>query len=299
MKNSTEQSSQKSSKKSDDAPIVFVSSAFREQHLAQLKGAPLSIYMAYKSYANKEGIAWPSLRTLARVTGYGINAVKSGKRVLIEMGLLTPIEQSRKGGQFEHKKFRVNTVARKQVHGAVAPSTVAPSTVARKQCQEGSPSEGFPIEGDQLDAVRRPVDAEHHLAGRKSFSPSERKAKLRARLAKAILVNGSQFEGRFLDADERAVLQAAVNAARYKAKDATVITDGFSFTLMELYEKHKNDGISPGNFCSKVIDRCLSQQEACKTMGSDPSEYYWPPDFQDHRNQLRAEERMAEQQSGK
>ena len=72
--------------KCDDVPIVFVSSAFREQHLAQLKGAPLSVYLAYKSYANKEGIAWPSLQSLARVTGYGINAVKRAKQILLGDG---------------------------------------------------------------------------------------------------------------------------------------------------------------------------------------------------------------------
>lgn len=142
MKDFKAQSDVRSSKKRD--PIVFISSAFREQLLAPLKGAPLSIYLAYKSYANNEGIAWPSLRSVARATGYGINAVKRGKLILMEMGLLTPLEQSREGGQFGRKKFRVNAVAPIQAHGTVAPSTVAPSTVAPKQCQEGSPSKGFP-----------------------------------------------------------------------------------------------------------------------------------------------------------
>jgi hypothetical protein len=308
MSDFTEQSRKKSRERCND-PIVFVScsSGFREQYLAQLKGAPLSVYLAYKSYANREGFAWPSLQSLARSTGYGINAVKRAKQILIEMGLLTPIEQSREGGQFGRKKFRVNTVALKQDHGTVAPSTVAPSTVAPKQCQEGSPSEGFPIKGNPLDAVRRPVDAEHHIAaepfsppseGKTKAKPLERKAKLRARLANAIRVNGNQFEGG-LDRDDRAVLQAAINAMRYDAKDFETLTDGFTFTLMEISEKHKHDEISPGNLCSKVIDRCLSEQKACKTLGSDPSEYYWPPDFQDHRDKLRARERAAEQQSGK
>ena len=154
----------------------------------------------------------------------------------------------------------------------------------------------------RLDAVRRPFDAELRLASPpplegkskpKSKPKSERKAKLRARLAGAIQVNGNRFGGG-LDRDEHAVLQAAVNATCYTAKDSTVITDGFTHTLMEIFEKHKNDGISPGNLSSKVIDRCFSQQEACKTMGSDPSEYYWPPDFQENRDRLRKRERLAE-----
>lgn len=147
MKDFNPQSCKKSSKRCDDQPILFVSAAFREQCLAQLKGAPLSVYLAYQSYANKEGIAWPSLRSLAKFTGYGINAVKRARKALVEMGFLDPIKQDREGGQFGRKKFRVNTVPPKQCHGTVAPSTVAPSTVAPKQCQEGSPSEGFPSEG--------------------------------------------------------------------------------------------------------------------------------------------------------
>ena len=212
------------------------------------------------------------------------------------MGLLTPIEQSREGGQFGRKKFRVNAVAPKQDHGTVAPSTVAPSTVAPKQCQEGSPSEGFPIKGeDPVGRRTASVDAEL----RRSASPSRGASRLKekqnlvARLANAIQMNGNRFEGG-LDRDERAVLQAAVNATRYQAKDSTVITDGFTCTLMEVFEKHKNDGISAGNLCSKIIDRCLSQQEACKKLDADPSDYYWPPEFQQHRDRLRAEERLQE-----
>jgi hypothetical protein len=146
----------------------------------------------------------------------------------------------------------------------------------------------------RLDAVRRPFDAELHLAA--SFSPSEKKAKLTSRLAKAIRANLNRFEGG-LDRAERAVLQAAVNAMRYTAKDPTVITDGFTSVLMEVYKKHKDGETSPGNLCSKVIDRCSSEQEACKKIGADPSDYYWPPDFQQNRDRLRQEERRLESQA--
>jgi hypothetical protein len=150
----------------------------------------------------------------------------------------------------------------------------------------------------RLDAVRRPFDAELPVAPPpfRGASRLKKKQNLTARLAKAIQVNGNQFKGD-LDRDERAVLQAAVNATRYQRKDSTVITDGFACTLIEVYEKHKNGETSPGNLCSKVIDRCLSQQEACKKTGADPSEYYWPPDFQQNRDRLRQEERRLESQA--
>jgi len=179
-------------KNPSDEPVVFVSSAFREQNLAYLKGAPLSVYLAYKSYADKERmIAWPSLKTLSMATGYGINAVKAARRLLLKLGLLTQIEQSREGGRYGWKKFRVNTVALKQAHGTVAPSTVAPPTVApctvaRKQCQEGFPSEGFPPkEGNpaeaeesaaafsrsDLEKLRESEDSAWGAIGRKDHGP--------------------------------------------------------------------------------------------------------------------------------
>lgn len=137
MKNFTPQSSGKSSGKRSFARSLFVPSEFRKGFLSELKGAPLSVLCAYQSYANREGLAWPSLRTLARDTGYGINAVKAARRKLIDLGLLIPVDQSREAGRFCSKQFQVCTVVRKQCHG-----TVASSTVARKQCHEVSPSEG-------------------------------------------------------------------------------------------------------------------------------------------------------------
>jgi len=300
MKYSTAQSNRKSRKKCDEQPTVFVSAAFREQCLARLKGAPLSVYLAYCSHANKEGIAWPSLLSLARSTGYGINAVKRAKQTLIEMGLLVPIEQSREGGQFGRKKFRVNAVAPKQCHGTVAPSTVAPSTVAPKQCQEGSPSEGFPIEGDPANAVRHPIDAER-LASVPSFKSASRFKKtqnLKAHLVAKIEKDGGSYAHWIEDCQKRGwehpfgdEEREAFAATGYEPDlNDPLLGSDFVMTVVDVCEEKRGKDMSAGNLCSAIIDRC--DKEIKQGFGT-----YYPPSFVEHRDQLRAKERATEQTS--
>jgi predicted DNA-binding transcriptional regulator AlpA len=59
----------------------------------------------------------------------------------------------------------------------------------------------------------------------------------------------------------------------------------------EVEEKGKY--VSPGNLCSKVIDRCLRNRKK----GLDDA-FYWPFDFQEHRDRLREKERIEESNEG-
>ena len=93
----------------DSEPIklgLFVPAWLREK-LALLKGAPISVLVAYASHADRAGFAFPSIMTLRRETGYGINAVKQGRALLVGMGLLIPRNQERKQGKFGRKIFQV------------------------------------------------------------------------------------------------------------------------------------------------------------------------------------------------
>jgi len=138
----------------------FIPAAWREALLADLSGPELEVLLAYLTHANGDDLAWPSLRSLSKTTGYGINAVKKARRLLTGRGLLAPVEQERKAGQFSRKVFRVYyTVDHKERHGTaalstVAPLTVAPSNVGHKECQEGSPSEGLPLKGKPREKER-------------------------------------------------------------------------------------------------------------------------------------------------
>lgn len=124
--------------------------AWVREILPKLKGAPLAVLISYWSHANKEGLAWPSIGTLVRETGYGRNTAKEARKILVTLGLLIPAEQRRTTvGRYERKPFYTHTAAQKVDHGTVAQSTVAHftgarSTVAQKVGQEGSQSEGSP-----------------------------------------------------------------------------------------------------------------------------------------------------------
>src|SRR5271169_682128 len=72
----------------------FIPGWLRESGLLrEMRGAPLSVYCAYLSHVGKRRLAWPSLKSLAASTGYGVNCIKSARRKLVELGLLIPTKQ--------------------------------------------------------------------------------------------------------------------------------------------------------------------------------------------------------------
>jgi hypothetical protein len=304
-----------SSSSRKNASQLFVGREYRENLISVLKGAPLSVHLAYQSFANREGLAWPSLRKLVKVSGYGINAVKEARRKLLSLGLLEPVEQEREGGRFGLKRFRVFTVARNPSHGTVAPSTVARCTVARKQCQEGSPSEGSPKEGDQVDAVRRRGDAEllrpdddlgSKAKPKTSFEAKPnsvpRGAKLQSRISALIKRNDEPFSD-WMDRElskghanpfgreEREAFAALGYQPNLRSAD---LSSDFVNAVCNVYEEHRGAGVSPGNLCSKVIDRLQRDRRFDRKQGGDGCGHFWPNDFQRHRDTLREQERRVE-----
>ena len=206
----------------------------------------------------------------------------------------------------QSKSPAVDSGADKFVQSAV--HTNAPNSENRKELQ--APKNAVEIKKEKngkSDAVRRPIDAERPFAshsalegGRsplpeptplrtKSISSLTKRAKLSARLADRIRKNGNNYIDE-LDSDER----AAFSAVRYEPGDVGSLAGGFISVVYEVYEEHENGDISPGNLCSKIIDRCLSEQRAAKMLGGDPSDYFWPPEFQEHRDRLREGERIQE-----
>ena len=147
------------------------------------------------------------------------------------------------------------------------------------------------------DAVRRRVDAELHLT---SLSQTSKSKNLKIRLAEKI----QQDEGSLSDyieyfrkkgwdhpfgVDE----QKALTATRWKPDlKSPVLAFDFVETALEVYEENEGRDITPGNLCSKIIDRCERNRKHNGGTG-----YYWPPDFQKHRDQLRAQERILERRS--
>jgi hypothetical protein len=70
-----------------------------------------------------------------------------------------------------------------------------------------------------------------------------------------------------------------------------LLTYDFVSAVTTVCDEYRGKGISPGNLCSKIIDECERAREGEIASGFSGTGYYWPPDFQDHRNRLRAGER--------
>jgi DNA-binding MarR family transcriptional regulator len=57
--------------------------------LANLKGAPLSVFMALGCHLNKQGSCWPGLTRLSKMTGYSVRQVRRALRSLEELGYIS------------------------------------------------------------------------------------------------------------------------------------------------------------------------------------------------------------------
>ncbi len=173
------------------------------------------------------------------------------------------------------------------------------------------------IKREAMDAVRRRFDAELHpsdddlvskVKPKTSFETKPNlsepgKAKLQSRIADKIAKSKESYaehitselsEGRphpFGDGKKRAFAELGYHI---NIRSADVSWD-FVFTACDVCDDNRGKGISPGNLCSKVIDAISTKRESDLRDGGDGGGYYWPPDFQKHRDALRARERLAEE----
>ena len=65
------------------------------------------MWLAYSSHTNRDGLAWPSDRTVAKETGLSFRTVRSAKTRFAKVGVLIPSEQKRKCGRFWVKPYVV------------------------------------------------------------------------------------------------------------------------------------------------------------------------------------------------
>jgi hypothetical protein len=65
-----------------------VKTAFRRSGLRRCKGAPLSVLNCLWSHVNKDGVAWPSLKTIMKETGYSRGVVCNAIPELVRLRLI-------------------------------------------------------------------------------------------------------------------------------------------------------------------------------------------------------------------
>jgi len=146
------------------------------------------------------------------------------------------------------------------------------------------------------NAVRRRVDAELHL----SIKPFSKSKKLQILLAEKIKQDEGPFSDWIEDARKRGH-EHPFGLGERKAFAATgytpdlkspFLSPDFVCTVVEVYDENVGKDLAAGNLCSKILDRCALERKRNGGTG-----YYWPPDFQKHRDQLRAQERILERRS--
>lgn len=106
-----------------DGPYKRLPVGFRD-HLWELKGARLAVWLAHLLHSNREGISWPGLELLEKETGLDRKAIFRARRWLQEHGWLEAVDGKQPRGarsRFESRRFRVLlpdfTVCPKSPHG--------------------------------------------------------------------------------------------------------------------------------------------------------------------------------------
>lgn len=110
--------------------------------LGELKGVRLAIWLAYLLHSNRDGVAWPGLRLLARETGYNLDVVSDARNELIRQGWLRRLESQRQaGGRFAAPRLAVeipdtdaekSSSGRKATHGEQGGNRMEKTSAQRK-----------------------------------------------------------------------------------------------------------------------------------------------------------------------
>jgi len=258
--------------------------------LKDLKGAPLAVFLCYASHADKDGLAWPSVRLLQRETGYGKNSVKAARKKLLTLGLLATNGQDRPvAGKWGRKPF---TVALKQAPGTVALSTVAPSAVAPSTVAPYQGHEGISIQKGNHSEGERSQKSDAGLRSASLPATEKGQGKLQKRLAAKIAAEGERLAD-YLDRWRKdgepypgwwPDLMAGCQGLRYQLKERSeLVHAGFTSAIYSVWEDYADAGLPASTLCSKVMDLCHRDGVP------------WPPDFQEHRDRLRQQERQQEE----
>ena len=73
---------------------VQLSVHFRDQQLRQLKGPILAVFLAIALHIDERGRAWPSIKLIAKETGFNKDTVCKGLQALERMGFISRVQQT-------------------------------------------------------------------------------------------------------------------------------------------------------------------------------------------------------------
>jgi hypothetical protein len=92
-------------------PFIKIDIVSMRGALPAMGGGETKVWLAYMLRANRDGIAWPSLKTLGQDTGLSCDRISKLRASLIDAGSLIPVGKATRnqmaGGRFGSPKFRV------------------------------------------------------------------------------------------------------------------------------------------------------------------------------------------------
>lgn len=80
--------------------FIKVDCQMREKGLRELKGVRLATYLNLALHMNREGIAFPSLTTIAQETGYNQRNIQKALRQLEHLGYIEPLDLSTRSNAY-------------------------------------------------------------------------------------------------------------------------------------------------------------------------------------------------------
>jgi hypothetical protein len=66
---------------------------FRENHLSQLKGPPLSVFLCIALHSDEKGYSYPSVKLISKETGYKADAIYSSLQYLESLKFIARIHR--------------------------------------------------------------------------------------------------------------------------------------------------------------------------------------------------------------
>jgi hypothetical protein len=129
--------------------------------LAKIHGMAIGVYIALKSHANKDGICWPELESIARLSGASVPTVQRILKAMIDNKLLIKRNRNRAAGRMSNLYQFTNSPMVPQTSGVIAqwshrPSPMVPQTNGPMvpQTNELDPYEQDPLNNIQSKSTR-------------------------------------------------------------------------------------------------------------------------------------------------
>lgn len=112
-----------------------------------LKGADLAVYLSLRSFADRQGNAWPHAKTIAERAGVAVGTARNAIQKMRQLGLITTTENTRSDGSLSGLNYFMRDVEPKKSRPKSTISPEIPMEGSTPDDVPPSPPGCTPIEG--------------------------------------------------------------------------------------------------------------------------------------------------------